>query len=56
MSLDAVGMLVRRVAYSWPPMFNYLPAPVVNAAIATVKTGQAARRWVDQATTPPETL
>lgn len=53
-SLDAVGMLVRRVAYSWPPLFNYLPAPVVDAAIATVKTGQAARRWVVQATTTVE--
>lgn len=53
-SLDSMGMLVRRLAYSWPPLFDYLPAPLVKAAIVTVKTGQAARRWVDKATTPPQ--
>ena len=40
---EEVLTLSQRVLYSLP----YVPAPLVTAAQAAVKTGRAARRWVD---------
>ncbi|EFN59084.1 hypothetical protein CHLNCDRAFT_137845 [Chlorella variabilis] len=45
--LGSMAMVARKALYAFPPLIRLMPAPLLQAARATVDSGRAAREWID---------
>lgn len=46
--LDSMAMVARKALYAFPSLIKVMPAPLLDAARATVDSGRAARQWIEK--------
>jgi pentatricopeptide repeat domain-containing protein 1 len=46
--LDSMAMVARKAIYAFPSLIKLMPAPLLQAARATVEGGRAARQWIEK--------
>ncbi|KAL4420028.1 hypothetical protein ABPG77_001278 [Micractinium sp. CCAP 211/92] len=46
--LDSMAMVARKALYAFPSLIKIMPAPMLDAARATVDSGRAARQWIEK--------
>ncbi|KAL4859511.1 Pentatricopeptide repeat-containing protein [Chlorella vulgaris] len=46
--VDSMAMVARKALYAFPQLIRLMPAPLLQAARATVDSGRAARQWIEE--------
>lgn len=45
---STLALPLRACSYAFPPLIKIMPAPLLDAARATVDSGRAARQWIEK--------